>query len=81
MAIYALDDTKLIGAFPFPEGDVFALTFSLNGGLLLAAGGKAGVLQGGAPGTTNHRMGMMARGVVVETRGRPSTLTVVTDST
>jgi len=34
---------ELLGALPFPEGEAYALTFSLNGELLLAAGGENGV--------------------------------------
>lgn len=40
--IYNIDDFSLMGALPFPEGDVFSLTFSFNGQLLLAAGGQEG---------------------------------------
>jgi len=40
--LHELDGFKLLGALPFPEGDIFALTFSLNGQLLLAAGGQEG---------------------------------------
>ena len=42
---------------------------------------KSRELSGGAPETTNNRMEMMAAIVVLETLERPSTLTVVTDST
>ncbi len=40
--LHELDGFKLLGALPFPEGDIFALTFSFNGQLLLAAGGQEG---------------------------------------
>ncbi len=40
--IHELDGFKLLGALPFPEGDIFALTFSFNGQLLLATGGQEG---------------------------------------
>lgn len=40
--IYNLDTMALMGALPFPEGDIFSLTFSFNGQLLLAAGGQEG---------------------------------------
>jgi mono/diheme cytochrome c family protein len=40
--LYNLDDLSLIGALPFPEGDVFELSFTVNGELLLAAGGHEG---------------------------------------
>ncbi len=42
IALFDLDGLSLIGALPFPEGDVYSLTFSLNGELLLAAGGQEG---------------------------------------
>ena len=42
IALYELDGLSLIGALPFPEGDIYSLTFSLNGELLLAAGGQEG---------------------------------------
>lgn len=37
--VYDLADRKLIGALPFPEGNVFALRFSADDRMLLAAGG------------------------------------------
>lgn len=33
---------EVMGALPFPEGDVFTLTFSVNGELLLVGGGREG---------------------------------------
>ena len=32
----------MLGALPFPEGDIYTLTFSVNGELLLAGGGQEG---------------------------------------
>jgi mono/diheme cytochrome c family protein len=40
--LYNLDSNALMGALPFPEGDVFTMTFSFNGQLLLTAGGQEG---------------------------------------
>lgn len=40
--LYGLDDFALLGALPFPEGDIFTMTFSLNGQLLLVGGGQEG---------------------------------------
>ena len=40
--LYNLDDFSLLGALSFPEGDVYDLTFSVNGTLLLAGGGQEG---------------------------------------
>jgi hypothetical protein len=40
--IYNIETFQLLGALPFPEGDVFTLTFSVNGELLLAGGGEEG---------------------------------------
>lgn len=40
--LYQTDTNELLGALPFPEGDVFTLTFSVNGELLLAGGGQEG---------------------------------------
>jgi hypothetical protein len=40
--LYDTQQFALIGALPFPEGDVFSLTFSVNGELLLVGGGKEG---------------------------------------
>lgn len=40
--IYQTDTNTLLGALPFPEGDVYTLTFSVNGEMLLAGGGQEG---------------------------------------
>lgn len=40
--LYHTDSNEILGALPFPEGDVFTLTFSVNGELLLAGGGQEG---------------------------------------
>jgi hypothetical protein len=40
--LYDVEAQQLLGALPFPEGDIFSLTFSVNGALLLAGGGQAG---------------------------------------
>ena len=40
--LYNLEDFSLLGALSFPEGDVYDLTFSVNGTLLLAGGGQEG---------------------------------------
>lgn len=40
--LYQTDTNELLGALPFPEGDVFTLTFSVNGEMLLAGGGQEG---------------------------------------
>ncbi len=40
--LYQTDTNELLGALPFPEGDIFTLTFSVNGELLLAGGGQEG---------------------------------------
>ncbi|MCF6286734.1 MAG: hypothetical protein L3K26_16300 [Candidatus Hydrogenedentes bacterium] len=40
--LYQTDTNELLGALPFPEGDIFTLTFSINGELLLAGGGQEG---------------------------------------
>lgn len=40
--LYALDQPRLLGALPFPEGEVFTLTFSVNGEILVAGGGEEG---------------------------------------
>lgn len=40
--IYQTDTNELLGALPFPEGDIYTLTFSVNGDLLLAGGGQEG---------------------------------------
>jgi hypothetical protein len=39
LLLFDLAGRKLLGAVPFPEGDVFALRFSRDGASLLAAGG------------------------------------------
>ena len=38
--VFDLEGRKLLGALPFPEGDVFCLKFSKDGQTLLAAGGQ-----------------------------------------
>lgn len=40
--LYNLEDFDVIGALHFPEGDIFSLSFSVNGEYLLAAGGQEG---------------------------------------
>ncbi|MBM3290422.1 MAG: hypothetical protein FJY92_09745, partial [Candidatus Hydrogenedentes bacterium] len=40
--LYDLDKRALIGALPFPEGEIFSLTFSVSGELLIAGGGVSG---------------------------------------
>lgn len=40
--IYNLETYEILGALPFPEGDVFSLTFSVNGEILVAGGGQEG---------------------------------------
>lgn len=40
--LYNLDTFAVIGALPFPEGDIFTLSFSVSGELLLAGGGQEG---------------------------------------
>jgi hypothetical protein len=40
--LYNTDTYELMGALPFPEGQVFTLTFSVNGERLLAGGGEEG---------------------------------------
>lgn len=40
--LYDLENFKVLGALLFPEGDIYTLTFSLNGELLLAGGGEEG---------------------------------------
>ena len=39
MLVFDLAAHKLLGALPFPEGDLFCLRFSKDGQTLLAAGG------------------------------------------
>jgi hypothetical protein len=38
--VYDFGGRKILGALPFPEGDVFAMAFSHDGRTLLAAGGR-----------------------------------------
>lgn len=40
--LYNTDTNALLGALPFPEGDIFTLSFSLNGELLAVGGGEEG---------------------------------------
>lgn len=40
--LYNTDDYSLIGALPFPEGEIFTMDFSVNGELLVVGGGKEG---------------------------------------
>ena len=40
--IYNLDTLQLMGALPFEEGDIFTLSYSVNGELLVAGGGEEG---------------------------------------
>jgi hypothetical protein len=40
--LYDLESLELLGALPFEEGEVFTLTFSVNGELLVAGGGQEG---------------------------------------
>lgn len=40
--LYEMEGMSLVGVLLYPEGDVYALTFSRNGELLLAAGGQEG---------------------------------------
>jgi hypothetical protein len=40
--LYNLEDNTLLGALPFEEGEIYDLTFSVNGELLVAGGGLAG---------------------------------------
>jgi hypothetical protein len=42
VVLYNLETNACIGVLPFPEGDIYTLTFSVNGELLLGAGGKEG---------------------------------------
>lgn len=50
-----LDQLKVLGALPFPEGDIYALAFSVNGEVLLAGGGREG--DSGAVAAWNVRAG------------------------
>lgn len=40
--LYDLEKHAILGALPFPEGEIFSLTFSVSGELLVAAGGESG---------------------------------------
>ncbi len=40
--LYDLSNFALLGALPFPEGDIYAMTFSVNGEVLVAGGGIEG---------------------------------------
>src|SRR5207302_9522825 len=40
--LYNSDTLDLVGVLPFPEGVPYVLTFSRNGSLLLAGGGRGG---------------------------------------
>jgi mono/diheme cytochrome c family protein len=40
--LYNTESFALLGALPFPEGDVYTLTFSVNGELLAVGGGEEG---------------------------------------
>lgn len=40
--LYNLENFTLLGALPFPEGDIFTLSFSVSGELLAVAGGEEG---------------------------------------
>jgi len=40
--LYNLENNAFLGALPFEEGEIHTLTFSVNGELLVAAGGLAG---------------------------------------
>jgi len=40
--LFDLDSHALLGALPFPEGEIFTLSFSLNGEVLVAGGGEGG---------------------------------------
>jgi hypothetical protein len=42
VVLYNLEDYSVLGVLPFPEGEIFTITFSVNGELLLAAGGQGG---------------------------------------
>jgi mono/diheme cytochrome c family protein len=44
VSLYCSDDAQLLGVLPFPEGIPYALRFSRDGALLLAAGGRGGSL-------------------------------------
>ncbi len=53
--LYRADDWTCLGALPFPEGSIQTLTFSVNGEVLLAAGGMPGA--SGAVAAWNVRTG------------------------
>lgn len=40
--LYDLEKHAILGALPFPEGEIFSLTFSVSGELLVAGGGVSG---------------------------------------
>lgn len=40
--LYDLETFQVLGALPFPEGEVYTLTFSVNGEVLVAGGGEVG---------------------------------------
>ncbi len=40
--LYDLEQRTILGALPFPEGEIFSLTFSVSGELLVAGGGVSG---------------------------------------
>ncbi len=40
--LYDLEKNHLIGALPFPEGEIYSMAFSVNGELLVAGGGSVG---------------------------------------
>ncbi|MFP6582713.1 MAG: c-type cytochrome domain-containing protein [Candidatus Hydrogenedentota bacterium] len=40
--LYNLDTYKMLGVLPFTEGEIYTMTFSLNGEMLFAGGGKEG---------------------------------------
>ncbi|NUM56376.1 MAG: hypothetical protein HUU46_22290 [Candidatus Hydrogenedentes bacterium] len=40
--LYDLEKRAILGALPFPEGEIFSLTFSVSGELLVAGGGESG---------------------------------------
>jgi len=42
LILYNLEDGAMLGALPFPEGDIYTLSFSVNGELIIAGGGEAG---------------------------------------
>jgi mono/diheme cytochrome c family protein len=40
--LYNTSNQRLVGVFPFPEGIIYSLRFSRDGGLLIAGGGRGG---------------------------------------